>query len=36
MRTARGRVATKNAYLHFGLPAPQQPIDTELPLFPED
>jgi len=36
MRTARGRVATRNAYLHFGLPAPQQPIDTELPLFPED
>jgi Holliday junction DNA helicase RuvB len=36
MRTARGRVATRNAYLHFGLPAPQQPIDTGLPLFPED
>jgi Holliday junction DNA helicase RuvB len=36
MRTARGRVATKNAYLHFGLPAPQQPVDAELPLFPED
>ncbi|MGB5166104.1 MAG: Holliday junction branch migration DNA helicase RuvB [Woeseiaceae bacterium] len=36
MRTARGRVATKNAYLHFGLPAPLQQVDTELPLFPED
>jgi Holliday junction DNA helicase RuvB len=23
MRTARGRVATRNAYLHFGLPAPR-------------
>ena len=23
MRTARGRVATKNAYLHFGLEAPK-------------
>ncbi len=23
MRTARGRVATRNAFLHFGLPAPQ-------------
>ena len=32
MRTARGRVATKNAYLHFGL-APPQPAGTgELPF----
>ena len=32
MRTARGRVATKNAYLHFGLP-PVQPAGTgELPF----
>ena len=36
MRTARGRVATKNAYLHFGLPAPADPQPTELPLFKED
>jgi Holliday junction DNA helicase RuvB len=32
MRTARGRVATRNAYLHFGL-APPQPAGTgELPF----
>jgi len=32
MRTARGRVATKNAYLHFGL-TPAQPAGTgELPF----
>ncbi len=32
MRTSRGRVATKNAYLHFGL-APPQPAGTgELPF----
>ena len=32
MRTARGRVATKNAYLHFGL-APPRPAGTgELPF----
>ena len=35
MRTARGRVATRNAYLHFGLPAPQGPATGELP-FGED
>ncbi|MEJ2256863.1 MAG: Holliday junction branch migration DNA helicase RuvB [Woeseiaceae bacterium] len=35
MRTARGRVATKNAYLHFGLRAPQGPATGELP-FGED
>jgi Holliday junction DNA helicase RuvB len=25
MRTARGRVATRMAYLHFGLKAPERP-----------
>ena len=35
MRTARGRVATKNAYLHFGLQAPRGPATGELP-FGED
>lgn len=35
MRTARGRVATKNAYLHFGLQAPVGP-EQELPLFGGD
>ena len=32
MRTARGRVATKNAYLHFGLTPPQAPGTGELPF----
>ena len=32
MRTARGRVATKNAYLHFGLAPPQPPGTSELPF----
>ena len=32
MRTARGRVATKNAYLHFGLEAPKGPGTGELPF----
>ena len=32
MRTARGRVATRNAYLHFGLRPPQAPGTGELPL----
>ncbi len=36
MRTSRGRVATKNAYLHFGLPAPADSQPTELPLFKEE
>ncbi len=36
MRTARGRVATKNAYLHFGLKPPVSNIAQELPLFDED
>ncbi len=35
MRTSRGRVATKNAYLHFGLKPPEQPGTPDLPLFPE-
>lgn len=34
MRTARGRVATRNAYLHFGLAAPAIERDVNLPLFP--
>src|SRR6056297_642757 len=33
MRTARGRVATRNAYLHFGLPAPESEVPPDLPLF---
>jgi Holliday junction DNA helicase RuvB len=33
MRTARGRMATRNAYLHFGLPAPAVERDPNLPLF---
>jgi Holliday junction DNA helicase RuvB len=36
MRTARGRVATKNAYLHFGLQPPVTEVTPELPLFGED
>ena len=32
MRTARGRVATKNAYLLFGLRPPQAPGTQELPF----
>ncbi len=32
MRTARGRMATRNAYLHFGLKAPERAL-TNLPLF---
>jgi len=36
MRTARGRVATKNAYLHLGLKPPNNQQPTELPLFDED
>jgi hypothetical protein len=34
MRTARGRVATKNAYLHFGLAPPS--VEGSLPLFNPD
>ncbi len=33
MRTARGRVATRNAYLHFGLAPPAREAIPELPLF---
>ncbi len=33
MRTARGRVATRNAYAHFGLSAPSVDKDLNLPLF---
>jgi holliday junction DNA helicase RuvB len=36
MRTARGRVATKNAYLHFGLKPLSGGPAQELPLFDED
>jgi len=32
MRTSRGRVATKNAYLHFGLPHPGSSTNQELPF----
>ena len=34
MRTARGRVATRTAYLHFGLTPPQRPTGA-MPLFEE-
>jgi hypothetical protein len=33
MRTARGRVATRLAYAHFGLTAPSIDRDLNLPLF---
>jgi Holliday junction DNA helicase RuvB len=33
MRTARGRVATRNAYLLFGLTPPQRDAAPKLPLF---
>ena len=33
MRTARGRLATRNAYLHFGLKTPEREAIPELPLF---
>jgi len=36
MRTARGRVATRNAFLHFGLQAPVSDLSQELPIFDED
>jgi holliday junction DNA helicase RuvB len=32
MRTARGRMATRNAYLHFGLKVPER-VTATLPLF---
>src|SRR5471030_1428391 len=33
MRTARGRMATRHAYLHFGLAPPSGERDPNLPLF---
>jgi Holliday junction DNA helicase RuvB len=36
MRTARGRVATKNAYLHLGLNPPPRQGAADLPLFEND
>ena len=33
VRTARGRIATRNAYAHFGLKAPTIERDLSLPLF---
>lgn len=36
MRTARGRVATRNAYLHFGLAPPPSEATPDLPLFDAD
>jgi hypothetical protein len=33
MRTARGRVATRNAYLHFGLSPPVTERSATLGLF---
>src|ERR1700685_3944552 len=33
MRTARGRVATRSAYAHFGLAAPVVERDLNMPLF---
>ena len=32
MRTARGRIATRAAYLHFGLKVPERAL-TNMPLF---
>jgi Holliday junction DNA helicase RuvB len=32
MRTSRGRTATRNAYLHFGLKVPER-VQTSMPLF---
>jgi Holliday junction DNA helicase RuvB len=34
MRTARGRIATRTAYLHLGLKPPERPA-ASLPLFEE-
>ncbi len=36
MRTPRGRVATRHAYLHFGLAAPGATDDGTMPLFGAD
>ncbi|MEO8017088.1 MAG: Holliday junction branch migration DNA helicase RuvB [Pseudomonadota bacterium] len=35
MRTSRGRMATRNAYLHFGLKVPER-VQTSMPLFEAD
>ncbi|MBC8025657.1 MAG: Holliday junction branch migration DNA helicase RuvB [Steroidobacteraceae bacterium] len=35
MRTSRGRMATRNAYLHFGLKVPERAL-SNLPLFEAD
>jgi Holliday junction DNA helicase RuvB len=35
MRTARGRIATRSAYLHLGLKPPERPM-ASLPLFEEN
>jgi Holliday junction DNA helicase RuvB len=35
-RTARGRIATRRAYQHFGLPAPAAATDKAMPLFEAD
>ena len=32
MRTARGRIVTRNAFLHFGLKVPER-VSANLPLF---
>jgi Holliday junction DNA helicase RuvB len=36
MRTARGRVVTRNTYLHLGLTPPASQHPVELPMFDED
>jgi Holliday junction DNA helicase RuvB len=36
MRTPRGRVATKNAFLHLGLTPPATPGTADLPLFQDE
>jgi len=35
MRTSRGRMTTRNAYLHFGLKVPER-VQTSMPLFEVD
>jgi Holliday junction DNA helicase RuvB len=35
MRTSRGRMATRNAYLHFGLRVPER-VQSSMPLFEAD
>ncbi len=36
MRTSRGRVATRKAYLHFGMKAPKQVTESTQTLFADD